>query len=107
MKLNGVKVDVDFLDLETARRYEEGVKKIEEFVRKNKDVKCSLSEAIEANCDAIIEFLDHVIGEGTAAKVFGGKTNLRTCTEVYGQLSDELNRQAKSAGTILRRESAD
>lgn len=107
MKLNGVKVDVDFLDLETARRYEEGVKKIEEFVRKNKDVKCSLSEAIEANCGAIIEFLDYVIGDGAAAKVLGGKTNLRTCTAVYGQLSDELNRQAKSAGTILLRESAD
>lgn len=79
---NGESYELDLDDLETSERFENAIdiltKREKEMTKDGK-----LSTTIRGYCAMYYEFFDNIFGEGSANKIFEGKTNARLCEEVY------------------------
>lgn len=76
MKINGVELEVNFLDADFMEKIENCCRKVNEKAEKSKiELKdLTLSQQIKGECKIIKDFFDEVFGEGTSDKVFKGKT---------------------------------
>lgn len=75
--------DIDFCDCEVLERYEQAM----EMLRAEQGSEYSTATArLTAFCTVINKCMDHVLGEGAAELLFGGKMNYRTSTEAMVQL---------------------
>ena len=91
LKINGVELEFDLLDADTAEKYDECMKEIHKI--KDKVVGMSVGESIRYQCNIIFDCFDAIFGEGTAFEVFNGKANLRICLEALESLVTEANKQ--------------
>ena len=93
MKFRGMELDFDIYDADTAELYEAAV---DRFAAENaREVSGeSLSEGIRRRCGTVFEFFDTLFGEGFHKELFGGKTNLGECIDVFAEFKDLVNGQA-------------
>lgn len=85
VKILGAELEAPLLSLKTAKRYEEGVKAVVDKANAAKSIE-SGAGAIEAQCNAVIEFIDSVFGPGSSKKVFGDETDLLTCLDAFDEM---------------------
>lgn len=101
MIVNGVQLpdpDVsDVLFMEKLEREEALVTK----TTKNLEGK-TRAQIMRAQCNAIFNFFDNMLGDGTSRKIFGEKVNLITCVEAYEQVLTEIDRLDTEQASKLR-----
>lgn len=92
VKILETELEAALLNPSVARRFDEGVKIV---VDKAKEASRNAigADAIEMQCDAVIEFVDSIFGAGSAKKVFGNETDLLTCLEAFKELTELYEKQ--------------
>ncbi len=85
MNINGVNLEFDVFELENARKYTEGLKKIEATAAKLND-NTDVLKAIETQCTVVFEFIDSLFGKDTHRELFGDSVNLKTCLKVFNDI---------------------
>ena len=107
MIINNVELeDLDLLDADCADRYEEAIEKIKVLADKENYSGLALGDAIREQCKVIFDFVNTLWGEGTDKKIFGNKTNIRTCTEVLALIIKNINNQKEELESFKRKYSA-
>jgi len=91
LKINDVELEFDLLDADTADSYEEALKLTDNIVDKVKGL--AAGESIRKQCQIIFDVFNTIFGEGTDRKIFGGKTNLRSCLEAFEKLVSNADEQ--------------
>lgn len=109
VKILGTTVEAALLSPKVAKKYDDGIKKVVKIVNDSKA--CGNGpEAIEMQCNAVIEFIDNVFGSGSARKVLGEETDLLTCLDAWGditnlyekQVNPIVNKYSDKAKAVLR-----
>ena len=96
-ELNGVEVEYDAFDADTAGAMEAMRKDITKAGETVKNLKGDTSKMTVATlCQAVKKGLDGVFGEGMGEKICGKKHNMLICADVYGALLLEDERQAET-----------
>lgn len=93
LKINGIELEFDLLDADTAEKYDECMKEMQGI--KDKVDGMSVGESIRYQCNAVFDVFNNLFGEGTDKKIFGGKTHLGKCLDAFEALVNEANRQAE------------
>lgn len=94
MKINGIELEFDFMEVETNKKFEKSAKYIAVKAKDSDEVK-KLSRKIEVICGAIKEGFDIIFGNGTGVEVCGEENNLIKCMHAYNELMEEKCRQDK------------
>ena len=97
--IHGKEMDFDIYDFETARRYEQGLQKLQGFSTEGK----TLPEGTREQCEAVNAFFDDLFGEGTARALFGGKYNLTRCLDAIRTLQDSVQEQGDKYRALYSR----
>lgn len=103
MKINGIELDFDFYDADQMELLEEALDKLGEDIQKALSGESKQSVMIRAICQATINMLDDIFGEGTAKEVFKGETNFKKCIEVFKELVEEREKQESELGEELEK----
>ena len=88
----GVKLEADLLNPKVVRKYDEGLKKVAEIARSAAD-SGSGADWIENDCNAVIDFLDDIFGQGSARKVLGEEADLLTCLDAFEEIAELYDNQ--------------
>lgn len=100
MLLNGVELEFDFYDADQMeifeKAFEEARADMEEAFKAQKQ-----SQLIRGVCQATINMIDEIFGEGTANDVFQGETNFRKSMQVFNALVKEKIKQEEEVDNIV------
>ena len=109
MKINGVELEVNFLDADFMEKIENCCKKVSEQAEKSKtELKnLTLSQQIKAECKIIKDFFDEVFGEGTSDKVFKGKNDLMLCLSAFQDLIEAKAKMQQEMNSLFAKYSPD
>lgn len=93
LEINGHKLEFDLFELETAKKYEEGMQRVMKITDELSGV--TLSETIVPQCDAVRDCFDGIFGKDTGVKVCGENYNLTKHLDAFEILVDEAIRQRR------------
>ena len=88
LNINGVELDFNLYDADVVERYEEANDKVIEMDTPESTKGKRMSEIIKYRCMIVEEFFDHVFGEGTSEKLFGGKKDLQIHVDAFKTACD-------------------
>lgn len=94
-KINGLELELDMEDADTAERYSSAVRILAEADEiRNKDI--DYPSAIRQYCAVFRKFYDFLFGDGTSEKIFDGiKDNTRKYDAVYDSLISFISKQCE------------
>lgn len=93
VKILGVELEADLLNPDIREKYENYLEKVKE--QSNDSLKCEkVSESIRMQCNAVIESIDGMFGEGSSKKVLGENTNLLVCLNAFEEFCEIYNKYA-------------
>ena len=95
MKFHDLELEFDIFDLETAEKYEAALKGVEENNRARPEEE-SLSKNIRRQCGSVFGFFDALLGEGFHRELFGEKTNLIVCLDVFAEFQAAVTAQKQA-----------
>ena len=81
LKINGVELEFDLLDANTAEKYDECMKEMQGI--KDKVDGMSVGESIRYQCNAVFDVFNNLFGEGIDKKIFGDKVHLGKCLDAF------------------------
>lgn len=101
-KLAGVAVELDTLtDPDVAKAYEDSIDEILEKVSEA-SLEEKASEGIRMQCEAIMNAVQNVFGEEVKNKIFGKRTNLIKCLDVF---EEYMNLYPKQVVPLIEKKS--
>lgn len=92
VEILGVKLEAPLLNHKVARKYDDGIARVVKIADETKHCN-SGSEAIEKQCNAVVDFIEDIFGKGSALKVLGEETDLLTCLDAWEELTDVYEKQ--------------
>ena len=104
MTINGVELEFDLLDYETAKAYEEALERVQKesaLCQKKKAI--SVSASIKEQCEMVNRFFDKVFGAGTSQAIFGGKMNLNVAIEAFEAVIEEAAHQKEAFSSRINK----
>ena len=109
MKINGVELEVNFLDADFMEKIENCCRKVSEQAEKSKtELKnLTLSQQIKAECKIIKDFFDELFGEGTSEKIFQGKNDLMLCLSAFQDLIEAKAKMQQEMNSLFAKYSPD
>ena len=109
MKINGIELEINFLDADFVEKLENAFKKVNEKAENSKKEQKELtySQQIKAECKIINEFFDEVFGEGTSELIFKGKNDLKLCLSAFQDLADAKVRMQNEMNSLFAKYSPD
>lgn len=82
MLINGVELDCDVLDVAILKKIKQESERVANIEKEIAPIQGEI-EQIEAMCNIIFEFFNHIFGEGTSKKLFGDKVSLTLCMDAF------------------------
>ena len=109
MKINGVELEVNFLDADFMEKLENCCKKVNDQAEKSKtELKdLTFAQQIKAECKIIKDFFDDLFGEGTSEKIFQGKNDLMLCLSAFQELVEEKVKMQQEMNSLFAKYSPD
>ena len=109
MKINGVELEVNFLDADFMEKLENCCKKVNDQAEKSKKELKDLtySQQIKAECKIIKDFFDDLFGEGTSEKIFQGKNDLMLCLSAFQDLIEAKAKMQQEMNSLFAKYSPD
>lgn len=95
MIINGVELECDVLDVATLKVIKQESERIANIKNEVAFIQDEI-EQIEALCNAIFDFFDHIFGDGTAKKIFGDKVSLTLCMDAFESFMQQKAEQDES-----------
>lgn len=85
MNILGVELELDLFDADVIEVYEKENKRVVERIQNNGQYEGkTTAEAIRYQCGVVNDFFDSLFGDGTAEKIFKGKSNIKDHMEAFG-----------------------
>lgn len=103
MKILNKEIELDLLDIETMKKYEDALEKYMERLQEAKKFKGKDSEGAELLCQIVYDFFDELIGKGSAVQIIGEKRNYRNCIKAMQEIIEEKQKSEKEINDILER----
>jgi hypothetical protein len=104
MKILNKEFDIDFYDADLMERIEEGMEKINNFIKENSSFKNQKSSVvIRKICKVIFNFLDDILGTGASKEIFGNKTSLTLCIKAYEDFVNAKKQQDENLENISKK----
>lgn len=100
MNLNGIELEFDFYEADQMEIFEDAIDRAREEIDKALEAK-KQSQLIRGICQATINMLDEIFGEGTANEVFQGETNFKKSIEIFNALVKERIRQEEELNVVV------
>ncbi|MBS6162272.1 MAG: hypothetical protein KH847_00220 [Clostridiales bacterium] len=102
--VNGKKLEYDVFELEKAELFEREMGAVVDKMNalQSSEGTITLAQSIRTQCEAIAECFDRMFGEGTAAKIFDGRVNLRLALKAYEELVSGINAEKRQIEKIAR-----
>ena len=96
-EINGVQLEYDAFDAETAGKFEAAKKEVINAITDSENVRKTdgIEAALHMQCNAIKKFFDDMFGDDAGKNICGEKSNLYKCTEAFGMFMQEDDRQSK------------
>lgn len=94
MKINGVELELNYMEERTNRRTIKAIKKVREESKKADEVK-KTDEKIAILCPVIKNAFDFIFEPGVGASVCGVENDLQKHADAYAELMEEIDRQGK------------
>ena len=109
MKINGVELEVNFLDADFMEKIENCCRKVSEQAEKSKKELKDLtySQQIKAECKIIKDFFDDLFGEGTSEKIFQEKNDLMLCLSAFQELVEAKVKSQNEFNSLVSKYSPD
>lgn len=99
MNVLGVELEYDFLDADQLEVYERENRRVADDIKEPSQYEGkSTADSIRLQCRIVDRFFDAVFGEGTARKIFRGKSNIRDHMEAFGIVAQA----AQESGASLK-----
>jgi len=92
LNINGVDLEFDMFDTETAKVYESAIAEMNGVVEELRE-ESSMSVVFEKSCAATKKVFDVIFDAGTGIEVCGERDNFKTCQEAFCLLVDEAIKQ--------------
>lgn len=87
VRINGQEVEADLLNPAITKKFEDGFDAV--LKKYNEAAMCKRgSEGIQAQCEAVVDYVAGIFGAGAARKIFGEETDLLTCMDVLEEMQD-------------------
>lgn len=103
MKINEIELQADLYDADTMDRYQAAMHDIAAGAAAlEKQKEQPAGERIRQQCGLIAACFDTIYGEGTADKLFAGRTNLKECLHAFLELQKESERQLKEMQALSK-----
>lgn len=99
--INGVEMEYDTFDLDAMELMDSEVVRVTDMIEsyQKKDWNFdSYTGFLREQCENIMDFFDTVLGEGSARKIFGGKTNVKDIITSYRRFVDDVTKTRASLG---------
>lgn len=92
VRILNTELEAALLNPKIAKQYEDGIDAIAKKAEESK--LCDTGyKSIEAQCNAVIDFIDDIFGAGSAKEVVGEETDLLTCLEAYRDIAKIYDEQ--------------
>ena len=99
--INGVEMEYDTFDLDAMELLDGEVLRLQEEIGNASQKDWNIDNYtgfLREQCENIMDFFDTVLGEGSAKKIFGGKTNVKQIMTVYRKFVDDVTKVRASLG---------
>lgn len=103
MKILEREIELDLLDIETMKKYENALEKYMESLQEAKKFKGKDSEGAEMLCQIVYDFFDELIGKDNSIQLLGEKKNYRNCIKAMQEIIEEKQKSEKEINDILGR----
>lgn len=100
IKVNGVKFDLDTMDIEVSEKIEEQLTLVPKMMNIKPKTRV---EGLKQIYNAVSNCFDEVLGEGSAEKIFKGKKNCKLCLDCFEQFVNEIERSDREVGNELKK----
>ena len=98
--INGHEIEYDAMDLENLELYySESKRLIENSTPADGE---DLFLVFKNQCNAVLDFFDTVVGEGTSETIFGGSMNVKEILTAYKEFSAAVNQEVIGVTGILK-----
>lgn len=91
MLFRNMELDFDIFDAETADAYEAAAQQARDASVRNPED--TMGDAIRRQCGAVFDFFDELFGDGFHKELFGDRTNLVECVDVYSEFNKAVSAQ--------------
>lgn len=93
MKIINAEFDINFLDAETAERYDTALKNYNKAHAEFAKGQHGYADTITNCCYIVFDFLNDLFGEGSAEEIFGDSCDVRMAMRAMKAVHDEFKRQ--------------
>lgn len=95
MKIINAEFDINFLDAETAERYDIALENYNKAHSEFAKGQHGYADTIKNCCYIVFDFLNDLFGEGAADEIFGNSCDLRAAMRAMQAVRDEFKRQTR------------
>ena len=95
MIINGVELECDVLDVATLKVIKQESERVANIQNEVALIQDEIGQ-IEAVCNAVFDFFNHIFGDGTAKKIFGDKISLTLCMGAFESFMQQKAEQEES-----------
>lgn len=89
MNILGVELEYDFFDADLLDKYEDANQRVKDRIQEPTQYEgLRTGDSLRLQCNIVNDFFDEVFGEGTAEKIFHGKSNIKDHMEAFAQVAD-------------------
>lgn len=93
MKILDAEFDINFLEAETAERYDAAINNYNKAHDELKKEHHSYADVIRSTCYIVFDFLNDLLGDGAADEIFGDNCDLLLAMRAMKAVTDEFKRQ--------------
>lgn len=102
--VNGHEIEYDTFDIDNLEIYDRETRRIEEMVKGVRADSENYVSVLREICNAVLDFFDTVVGEGTAHDIFGDRVNFRDIIKGFREFSDGVAKEMREAMPGANRE---
>nr|DAM26084.1 MAG TPA: hypothetical protein [Caudoviricetes sp.] len=85
----GNELEYDFFDADLLEKYEDENARVKNRIQDQTQYEGKrTAEALRIQCGIVDDFFNALFGNGTSEKLFGGKNNIKTHMEAFGQVCE-------------------
>lgn len=93
VKILETELEAALLNPETAEKYEKGFNECINRIRNAENNTKNDVDALQEQCNAVIDYINDVFGAGAGSKVFGEGVDLMTCLDALEEMADLYSSQ--------------
>lgn len=93
VKILEAELEAPLLNPKTAASYDDGMRACIERIQSAQERTENSVEALEEQCNAVIDYIDEVFGVGASRKVLGEETDLLTCLDAFEDMATLYDKQ--------------